>query len=322
MRSISLAFFALGLTLATCARTAPIDAFAGEWEAYQVLPMPESFQALAKRCIVNPYARATMTLKDSGSNTYIGDLTIVSGVQVFGRVGGGASTVKALEGPCGMPRAARPLDAKRVVHSRVTIQQGQNGSSARMLLNLVDCQGDWCDGGPFDFSIPKNSSLFAHIEGHSLVMDDGESGLGDDYYHFVSKRDYAQLTDIGESLARSFAQDAADERFDDAARRLTAGNLKPQAIADWFTSMQRDVGGIRNISTVWKNAMTYPDPNDPNEYITVILRIEGDGRQLDLIASMQGLRSKLRIFHTTAIGYDFSDPNEQMLPYQSEATTH
>jgi hypothetical protein len=130
---------------------------------------------------------------------------------------------------------------------------------------------------------------------------------------------YKELAGLGESVAQQFVRDARSRRFDSASKLLDR-DLSAAALQSWFASLERDVGGIRATEVVWRNAMTFPDPKDPNEYMTVILRVNGDGRQTSLIFYLRGLRNQLRIFYMTGMGYDYiagradARPDNQALP--------
>lgn len=280
------------------------ETLAGRWEAYQVIPMPKSFESFAKQCIANPFTHALLELSTQDGMSYQGTLVTTAGIQVFGTTDGPPPSVQSLTDHCGLPNAQKPLFATREVRYALLGKFNSTISGAKLHAHLTQCLGDWCGGGPFDWPAPKDHERVYHIENGTLIMDDGMPGLDDDFYHFIPVAAYQELVGLGEAVANRFTNDLMNRRLDAAAAYLRS-NLPAAGLGTWFTAVGNDVGGIRTVTTIWQNAMTFPDPKDPNEYMNLILRVNGDGRQTSLYLSLQGPRNKLQIAYMTAVGYDY-----------------
>jgi hypothetical protein len=276
----------------------------GQWEAYQVASFPDPFPDYAKRCNTNPFVHSRLSLTSADGGDYSGTLIVTAGVQVYGSSGQSVGNVKELAARCRLTGSRKALFARRELRYSISGKASANLSSAKLHARLTQCVGDWCDGGPFKWPAPKDHDRVYHVEGRVLVMDDGVTGLKDDYFHFERVEDYAKRREPGEAVAKRLLQELNDGKYEMAAalfsdRRYNA-NLGP-----WFSSVNNDIGGIRSVDVIWSHAMNFSDPSDLNEYMSFILRLGGMGRQTSLVLFVQGPQDKLRITYMNVLGYAY-----------------
>jgi len=278
--------------------------WSGDWVAYQVTPLTHELQEQAKRCVLQPYLYSTLSLRPGQAGRYAGEMIVTAGLRIIGARGVAIDSVAQLIERCRILGSRDPLAAERNV--TYTVLGQVKGDRMELKVTFRECNADWCDGNAYGWPMSREEhTRWLHLDADRLVMDNGASGMGDDIFYFWSADRYDVLVTQGERVALDFLDDLAARRYAAAAGRLDpASGFTAPSLEQWTTNVLNDLGGSFRVTTLWKQAMTYPDPKDPNEYMISIFRLIGPNEAyLKLYCFVQGPKQQLRMNRFWGIGH-------------------
>lgn len=300
--------FALAILLAWALAASPVPAqtssWTGRWIGGQQPNVRGPLLELSKRCDVNFWSEAIVDFETQPDGKVEGTLIRVFMATALGVQPPRPMPMSEAVQLCKLPGTRQPLDGARV--ESMTFIGKKDGERLRVVVTARNCEADkydWCDGVPGSTRFPDTFTLHQTPQG-TVVIDDGNlAAMDDDYYHLWTEERYKRR--LGDAQAMADKYFAAFFRSNWAQiksmyARYTATDAQMQ---DYRNNLVSRLGGVPTASTIAQRLMTFPDPSDPVDYMTLIVRLSGPNAYSNMFLYISGNGPSVKVLNSVMRSY-------------------